>query len=327
MRLEFDEVFYTPLSGMSAYKAKFQEKGLTITDNQDRSLDLEIIIQDEELILNVTHSAEFNISEHLLIGIEYLLGHIKELKEIKLTQYTNPQYPFSLFPGLNFSRSQFFQIPALWHHSKVIEVTPEKWTETHPVRKAPHLGVVYKRYIPELKQTITFRATNVEQDLETFHGWHNQSRVSCFWELNKPIEELKDYMKKSLSDPHQFPMIVEIDGEKVGYYEMYWVKEDRLGPYYESEAWDRGFHFLIGNKKFLGYQTTDAIVKSGLHFLFLDDPRTRKIMAEPRHDNQKVLKYAEASKGWRKIKEFDFPHKRAALLECRREGFFEGNAL
>ena len=30
---------------------------------------------------------------------------------------------------------------------------------------------------------------------------------------------------------------------------------------------------------------------------------------------------------WKKIKEFDFPHKRAALVECSRERFFQGEYL
>jgi hypothetical protein len=121
--------------------------------------------------------------------------------------------------------------------------------------------------------------------------------------------------------------MVTIDGDEVAYFEFYWVKEDRLGPYYDSEAFDRGFHFLVGNKKYLGNKTTDSLIKAVLHFFYIDDPRTRKVMAEPRHDNQKVLKYAEASIGWTKLKEFDFPHKRAALLENRREVFFGGNVL
>jgi RimJ/RimL family protein N-acetyltransferase len=232
---------------------------------------------------------------------------------------------------LSFDRCEFFQNPSLWHQTKSYQIGVEKWSETkgqkHPIRPAARPGVVYKRYIPHLQKTVTFRLTNPEADLDVFHEWHNSFRVSFFWELNKPKEELKEYMLKGLQDPHQIPMFVELDGVPLGYYEMYWVAEDRLGPYYEVDAFDRGFHFLIGNKKFLGHSITDSVIKSGLHFLFLDDPRTRKIMAEPRSDNQKVLKYAEASIGWRKVKEFDFPHKRAALLECKREGFFEGNAL
>lgn len=325
------EITYSPLSSLFTFKAKTEGRNVIVKNSVDHILRTDAEVIGSNLILHISESNNKEFEELLLVTIEYLLGHMPEIKNIHIQGYDLPAYPFHLFPGNKLSREQFFQIPTLWHHKAKFDLTPETWTETngrqHPKRSAPYQGVVYKRFVPEINKTISFRLVELEQDLDIFHEWHNQPRVFCFWELNKPKEELREYLVKGLADAHQFPMIVEFDNEPVGYYEMYWVVEDRLGPYYESEAWDRGFHFLIGNTKFLGYANTDTIIKSGVHFLFLDDPRTRKIMAEPRHDNHKVLRYAEASKGWRKVKEFDFPHKRAALLECKREGFFGGNAL
>lgn len=320
------EVTYSPLSLKQSFRALLNGSELSVKSDSDQKLIAEVSVEDKTLHIK-TSSTE---SALLLVGLEYLLGHMPEVLHIEL-KADIASYPFNLL-GQKFDRSEFFQIPTLWHHRETYLITPEKWTSTedgraHPIRPAAHKGFVYRRYLPHLEKTVTFRLTNPETDLDIFHEWHNQHRVSFFWELNKPKEELKEYMEKGLKDPHQIPMLVEMDGEPLGYYEMYWVPEDRLGPYYDHDAFDRGFHFLIGNKKFLGFNTTDSVIKSGLHLLFLDDARTRRLMAEPRHDNQKVLKYAEASIGWKKLKEFDFPHKRAALLECSREIFFGGNAL
>jgi hypothetical protein len=103
------------------------------------------------------------------------------------------------------------------------------------------------------------------------------------------------------------------------------LASDNRPPIYDK--FDRGFHFLIGERKFLGIKNTDAVLKSVVHYLFLDDPRTLKIMAEPRSDNKKVLQYVDYFPVWRRIKEFDFPHKRAVLLECTRERLFTGEYL
>lgn len=329
--MNIKEVQYSPLSSSFTFKASLENNTAVVRNNLDHVLTTSIEVNETTLTIKIIDSSVKDFTELFLITTEYLLGHLPEIKSVKIVNSHNLLLPLYGFEKDSFSRMEFFQIPSLWHHTTEFSVKPEKWIETngraHPQRTAPHEGMVYKRYVPQLEKTVTFRRLQVEKDLDTFHEWHNQFRVYHFWELNKPKEELKEYMEKGLKDPHQFPMIVEIDNELVGYYEMYWVPEDRLGPYYESEAFDRGFHFLIGNKKFLGYTNTDSIVKSGLHFLYLDDPRTRRIMAEPRSDNQKVLKYAEASIGWTKLKEFDFPHKRAALLENKREVFFGGNAL
>ena len=299
-------VTYSPLSTNQSFTASVDGNTCTVVSG-DSILKAEFTMIGEQLILEMGSSPS---PYHSGVMMEYLLTHHPEIKLIKNGRES-------------ITRSELFQNPALWHHTAAYSSSPVEF----PARAPAHQGYVYRRYIPHLGKTISFRLTNPEKDLETFHEWHNQPRVSFFWELNKPKEELKEYMEKGLKDPHQIPMIVEIDNDLVGYYEMYWVKEDRLGPYYESENYDRGFHFLIGSKKYLGFSITDSIIKSGLHLLFLDDQRTKRIMAEPRSDNQKVLKYAEASIGWTKLKEFDFPHKRAALLENRREVFFGGNAL
>ena len=226
------------------------------------------------------------------------------------------------------TREEFFQTPNIWHTPK--EIKPELWNRTverpHPIRNDRKDGVFYKRFVPRINKTVSFRGIDPVSDLKTFHNWHNQPRVNFFWELAGSEEEIQKYMYKVVNDPHTVPTFVEFDGVPVGYFEMYWTMEDRLAPYYEADAFDRGLHFLIGEKSALGFENTDTIVKSALHYLFLDDPRTRRVMAEPRHDNKKVLRYAESS-GWKKLKEFDFPHKRAALLECKRENFFNGERL
>lgn len=323
MTLSLNEVSYSPIAMEHIFKAQLQDSKCAVKTNNDLYLYSNIDIDNDTLSLNVL-DYETELNELLLIQLEYLLSHFPEVK------YVNIKGAMTKI-GNKFERSEFFQLPALWYYKKNADLLPEKWTQTngvdHPVRTSPHNSYVYRRYIPHLNKEISLRLINLEEDIDVFHEWHNQSRVSFFWELNKSKEELKEYISKGLKDPHQIPLMVEVGGIPVGYYEMYWVREDRLGPYYESDAFDRGFHFLIGNKRFLGHSTTDSIIKSALHYLFLDDPRTRRIMAEPRHDNQKVLKYAEASIGWKNLKIFDFPHKRAYLLQNSREVFFNGNAL
>jgi RimJ/RimL family protein N-acetyltransferase len=58
-----------------------------------------------------------------------------------------------------------------------------------------------------------------------------------------------------------------------------------------------------------------------VHYLFLDEPRTQRIVCEPRADNARMIQHLQAL-GFAKHKEFDFPHKRAALMVLERETFF-----
>jgi hypothetical protein len=116
-------------------------------------------------------------------------------------------------------------------------------------------------------------------------------------------------------------VIGEFDGQPFGYFEIYWVAEDRLGPYYDVDAFDRGIHMLVGNPHFLGRQFFSTWAQSLIHYCFLAESRTLNVMGEPNAANWRVVRISRGV-GMKKQKEFDFPHKRAALLQCERHDFF-----
>lgn len=192
----------------------------------------------------------------------------------------------------------------------------------HPKRPKTPSGVLYSRVDGNTGSLITIELIDTKKHLDIFHEWHNKSWVYEFWELNRSKADLKDYLEKSFQDPHQDSLIYSVDGRPVGYIESYWTKEDRLGPYYDSGDFDQGFHLLIGERSYLGKQNVQFFLQSVCDYLFSGEVRTSRIMGEPRYDNRGLLKYLERFKEWRFVKEFDFPHKRAALLECRREDFY-----
>ena len=169
--------------------------------------------------------------------------------------------------------------------------------------------------------TVSFEAIAIGRDLDLFHAWMNDGRVAFFWELAKPREDLRAYLERLQADPHAFGLIGSFDGEKAGYFEVYWGAEDRLGAHYDAHPYDRGWHGLIGNARFLGRARTAAWLRALTHLLFLDDVRTEKVVGEPNAAHRKLLRYADEL-AYRKIKEFDFPHKRAALMHCDRTAFF-----
>ncbi len=253
---------------------------------------------------------------------------LKVLSESQLPQFLRS---FIENEYLVINKNQFSQISDFWVDDRLRAGMVETWIETdgrsHPKRENLPKGVLYRRYFSHIDKEISFRSVDIDSDLDLFHEWHNKERVYDLWELNQSKDDLKNYLKKGESDPHQTPLILEINGESAGYFEIYWAAEDRIGPYYDYAPFDRGFHFLIGEEKFLGLKNTQSVLFSITQFLFVVDSRTRRIVAEPRSDNKAVLKYLEFVPGWEFIKEFDFPHKRSALLSVKREAFFQGKML
>lgn len=168
---------------------------------------------------------------------------------------------------------------------------------------------------------VSFRRFELNKHLELFHQWHHQDYVSDFWEMAQTKNELERYIEKLLISPFQLPLIFEVEDRPVGYFEVYWAYEDRIAPYCSPDMYDRGIHLLIGERSVLGTRYVLDAINLVSEFIFHEEPKTKRIWAEPRADNRKILKIAEKLPGWRFIREFDFPHKKAALLVNERECF------
>lgn len=331
-------VVYSPISFNEKISAFNNETSLVVSDESGNRLEAHFNIENDKIVLtkNNNHKRTDDLLE--MIALEYLFGHNNNILEINFKNIVFPEksvlknYFKETNQEVQILRSSFFQLRAPWYKKIDYDGKHElSYMHTgellHPVRENPQGGMLYSRYVPEMQKTLSFRVIDLEKDLDTFHDWHNQERVNLFWELKGTKEEHTAYIKKLLADNHMVPTIAEIDGEPYGYFELYWAYEDRLGPYYPSNQFDRGFHFLIGNAKFLGAVNTDGALKSLVHLVFLEDERTTKLMAEPRADNARVIKYVDSFAVWKRLYEFDFPHKRALLIEARREVFFMGKFL
>jgi hypothetical protein len=87
-------------------------------------------------------------------------------------------------------------------------------------------------------------------------------------------------------------------------------KENHVGPYISGGPgdWDRGLHVLVGEDKFRGAERSKLSItacklgltdnnraatqwhRSLIHYCFLADPRTEKVMVEPKAENTSIIK-------------------------------------
>ena len=190
-------------------------------------------------------------------------------------------------------------------------------TVSHPQRPAKPQGEVYRRFDLQLGAWISLRTLDIELDLERFNRWQNTPRVLAFWDEGGSLEDHRQYLEKLADDPHTLTLIGCFDDQPFAYFEAYWAKEDRIAPFYDADDYDRGIHMLVGEQAHRGPHKVASWLSALTDYLLKDDPRTRRIVAEPRADNAKMIGYMQ-SQGYKRIKEFDFPHKRAALMVLER---------
>jgi acetyl CoA:N6-hydroxylysine acetyl transferase len=162
---------------------------------------------------------------------------------------------------------------------------------------------------------------DVALDGERFTRWMNNPRVNAFWEMAGPQAEQENYLRRQLDSTYCYPVIGCFDDQPFGYFELYWAPEDRIGRHYRWQPFDRGLHMLVGEENWRGAQYIRSWLRGLSHYLYLDEPRTTRIVAEPRFDNQRLFRHL-ASAGFDTVKEFDFPHKRSRLIMSQRHRFF-----
>lgn len=195
-----------------------------------------------------------------------------------------------------------------------------------PVRPSKPVGEVYRRYDTRLGSWISFRTLDIDEDLERFNRWQNSPRVAFFWEESGSLQEHRAHLETLAKDPHCLQLIGCFDGEPFGFFDVYWAKEDRIGPHCAAGPYDRGIHMLVGEEHHRGPHKVACWLPSLVHYLFQDEPRTRRIVSEPRSDNDRMIGHLE-NIGFDRVRDFDFPHKRAALMSLSREGFFERSLI
>jgi hypothetical protein len=97
------------------------------------------------------------------------------------------------------------------------------------------------------------------------------------------------FLEDSLSNRHSFPAFGCWDGRPFGYFEIYWVKEDKLGRLLGGDVgnYARGLHVLVGEKEFRGPHRVRIWLDALVHYCWIADNRTETVVLEPRVDNEK----------------------------------------
>ncbi|KIW41105.1 uncharacterized protein PV06_06694 [Exophiala oligosperma] len=159
-------------------------------------------------------------------------------------------------------------------------------------------------------------------DLDLLHKWMNEPRVNAAWSCAGPKEGQKKFLTEGLQSRHSFPVFGCWDGKPFGYFEIYWVKEDKLGRLLGGDVgnYTRGLHVLVGEQEFRGPHRVKVWLSALVHYCWLADQRTETVMLEPRVDNTKFINYLREG-GFYKQGEVSFPHKQSAIMKIDRESW------
>lgn len=190
----------------------------------------------------------------------------------------------------------------------------------HPLRPPKPSGTVYARHIPWLEGLFSLDVATLD-DLPLVHRWMNDPRVNEFWHEAGDEKRHRHYLEGMFADPHIMPLIGRFDNLPFAYFEVYWAKEDIVGTFCDAGDYDRGCHVIVGEEACRGRDWFTAWLPSLLHFMFLDDPRTERIVQEPSSAHHRQLRNLQKS-GFSHVKSVNLPTKHAAIMSITRQRFF-----
>ena len=177
----------------------------------------------------------------------------------------------------------------------------------------------YYEYFEEGTQYY-LRQVQYPQDIALLHKWMHEPHVIPQWQLNKTELELQVYFDKMLADDHQRLLIVGIDGQDVGYTEIYEGKRDRLGRYYDGHEHDLGWHLMFSEKSAFGKGYLRPTIRL-LSFYIFEHAQSIKIVGEPDHT---VKPYAAVVEElcYEAQRLIPMAEKTAMLYYCYRDKFY-----
>ncbi len=164
------------------------------------------------------------------------------------------------------------------------------------------------------------RQMRYPEDMLLLQKWMHEAHVIPQWQLNKSEVELKVYYEKMLADDHHRILIVGVNGQDVGYSEVYEAQRDRLGRYYSGDASDLGWHLLFGEKSAFGQGYLRPVMRL-LGFYIFENTASLKIVGEPDHTVKPYAMVVEEmcyeAQGL-----IEMPEKTAMLYYCFKDQFY-----
>ncbi len=154
-------------------------------------------------------------------------------------------------------------------------------------------------------------------DASAVAWWMAQPHIEKWWEQHWSVERWTQEIENQAAGEHSIPCLTSIDGDDLGYVELYRVRHDRLAEYYDWQEHDWGLHVAIGDSGRLGKGLGRRLLRSLADALFRADPRCTRVVAEPDITNVGSVR-AFGAAGFVPQGELQLPEKTALLMMRNR---------
>jgi aminoglycoside 6'-N-acetyltransferase Ib len=170
-----------------------------------------------------------------------------------------------------------------------------------------------------MKPEFSFRPLT-KADLPRMHEWLNRPHVAEWWDEHRDLDYVQETFGADLDSPVIRMFFACLDGEPVGYIQVYRVMG--ADPEWWTEETDpgaRGIDQFLANAEQLGQGLGSSMVRQFVKGLF-DDPAVTQVQTDPSPRNGRAIRAYEKA-GFRRIAEVITPDGPALLMRVQRAEF------
>lgn len=168
--------------------------------------------------------------------------------------------------------------------------------------------------LPAIAAPWSIRAARAEgADLARVHAWMAAPHVAAAWDRAWTVAQWHAELQRQLAGAHSLPCVAALDGESVGYLEIYRAVRDPLATHYPVRPHDLGVHVAIGDPASCGRGLGTALLRAVADGLLTAEPACARIVAEPDERNAPSVR-AFSRAGFRDAGRLRLPDKTAAFL-------------
>lgn len=163
--------------------------------------------------------------------------------------------------------------------------------------------------MPTLAPPWQLRVASVA-DTDLIHRWMHDPDVVRYWDQAWPRARWQAELAGQRAGNHSRPCLLDYDGHRALYLEIYRVELDRLARYVSCGPADLGVHLAIGDPGQRGRGLGSAALRVVSDALLATDAR---VLAEPAVDNTASVGAFERA-GFVQCGQIVLPEKRAVLM-------------
>ncbi|MEV6391622.1 GNAT family N-acetyltransferase [Nocardia xishanensis] len=182
---------------------------------------------------------------------------------------------------------------------------------------------------PTIAAPYNFRLADPDSDdPELLAEWMSRPHLLETWEQAWPAERRRADWRAQLAGTYSRPYILgfdfsaidhpELGVRDVAYVELYRPAKDEIARFYEAEPHDMAIHIATADLNVVGRGVMSTLLSHLFTAIFTADPRCRRIMGDPDHRNESLLRAARKT-GCQDLGVFDVrPGRRIALVTRTR---------